>query len=119
MPSIYNLQEFDPYKIISGEIDPKKVVPTKYRELPTNSAGMIIVDKNLDLTYLRKLSSLYTTKTKQSKFESVVDTEFTELEPVPQITVTVGGIDVSNIDVVDTITNPSDSAAAAGPGLVL
>jgi hypothetical protein len=119
MPSIYNLQEFDPSKIVSGEIDPKKVVPIKYQELPTNSAGMIIVDKNSDLTYLRKLSSLYTTKTKQSKFESVVDTEFTELEPVPQITVTVGGVNVSELNVIDTVINTSDSTTAAGPGLIL
>lgn len=84
MPAVYNLHEFAPDKIISGEIDPKKVVPIKYQPLPTNSVGMLIVDKNQDLTYLRKLSSLYTIKTRQTKFESIIDTAFTELEPLPQ-----------------------------------
>jgi hypothetical protein len=110
MPSIYNLQEFEPSKIISGEINPKKVVPIKYQELPTNSVGMIIVDKNSDLTYLRKLSSLYIKKTKQSKFESIIDTTFTELEPIPQITSPINRVDFSDVDIVPT--NTSDLTTA-------
>lgn len=120
MPAIYDLHEFDPAKIISGEIDPKKVVPIKYQQLPSNSAGMIIIDKNLDLTYFKRLSNLYTVKTKQSKFETIVDTAFTELEPVPQDVMPI------SISVVDTsitsaaVQNVQNSTAAvAGPGLSL
>jgi len=119
MPAIYDLHEFDPFKIISGEVDLKKVVPIKYQQLPSNSAGMIIIDKNLDLTYFKKLSNLYTVKTKQSKFESVVDNVFTELDLVPQIAVTAGGVDVTELDVVNTAVNQADSSAAAVTGLTL
>lgn len=118
MPAVYDLHEFAPDKIISGEIDPKKVVPIKYQPLPTNSVGMVIVDKNQDLTYLRKLTSLYTIKTRQTKFESIVDTTFTELEPIPQEPIPSV---LSNVftSVIENVADTSTSTAAAGPGLVL
>jgi hypothetical protein len=119
MPAIYDLHEFSPTKIISGEIDPTKVVPIKYQPLPTNSAGMVIVNKNDDLTYLKRLSNLYAVKTKQSKFETVVDTAFTELEPVPP-TVIPSSISIVDTSITSTaVQNAQNSTAAAGPGLSL
>lgn len=119
MPAIYDLHEFEPSKIISGEIDPKKVVPIKYQPLPSNSVGMTIIDKNQDLTYFRKLTSLYTIKTRQTKFESVVNTTFTELEPVPQedIPSTLSNVDTSVVT--GPINTATSTASVAGPGLVL
>lgn len=101
MTTVYNLHEFNPDKILSGEIEPVKVVPTKYQQYDINSSGMIIIDKTEDLTYQRKLISLYTEKTKQSKFESVIDINFSELERTPTSAIPLK----SNVRTTDVMTS--------------
>ena len=77
--SIYELHEFDPDKIITGEINPDKIEPFKYSAFMRDSKGMSIIDKNTDLSNYRSLVNLNTTKTSQTKFNQVIDIEFAEL----------------------------------------
>ena len=42
--SIYELHEFDPDKIITGEINPDKIEPFKYSAFMRDSKGMSIID---------------------------------------------------------------------------
>jgi hypothetical protein len=77
--SVYKIQEFNPSKVITGEINPDTVVPVKYYEYPSGSNGVITVDENLDLTVTRRLLSLSTIKTSWSKFQQIVDVTFKEL----------------------------------------
>lgn len=76
--SIYELHEFDPDKIITGEINPDKIEPFKYSAFMRDSKGMSIIDKNTDLSNYRSLVNLNTTKTSQTKFNQVIDIEFAE-----------------------------------------
>jgi len=79
MDQIYNLQEFYPPKLVSGEIDPDVVKNIKYRPYPTSSLGVVILDENTDLTDDRKFINLYTGKASWKKIQQVVDTTFSEL----------------------------------------
>ena len=74
----YELHEFDPAKIMTGEINPDKIVPIKFPPFEKDSKGMIIIDKNQDVSSKRILVNLNTQKTSQTKFNQVIDVEFTE-----------------------------------------
>ena len=80
--SIYELHEFDPDKIITGEINPDKIEPFKYSAFMRDSKGMSIIDKNTDLSNYRSLVNLNTTKTSQTKFNQVIDIEFAEFTKI-------------------------------------
>jgi hypothetical protein len=75
---IYDLHEFDPVKIITGEINPDTIEPFKYYAFIRDSKGMSIIDKNTDLSSYRSLVNLNTTKSSQTKFNQVIDIEFVE-----------------------------------------
>ena len=74
----YELHEFDPAKIMTGEINPDKIVPIKFPPFEKDSKGMTIIDKNQDVSSKRILVNLNTQKTSQTKFNQVIDVEFTE-----------------------------------------
>ena len=74
----YELHEFDPAKIMTGEINPDKIVPIKFPPFEKDSKGMTIIDKNQDVSSKRILVNLNTQKTSQTKFNQVIDVEFAE-----------------------------------------
>ena len=85
--SNYHLHEFDPVKIVTGEIDPYAVDSAKFEPYTRNAKGTAVVDKNADLTYGRTLISLQTSKSTQTKFNQVVSIEFEEfVEPTNNAT---------------------------------
>ena len=85
--SNYHLHEFDPVKIVTGEIDPYAVDSAKFEPYTRNAKGTSVVDKNADLTYGRTLISLQTSKSTQTKFNQVVSIEFEEfVEPTNNAT---------------------------------
>ena len=47
--SNYHLHEFDPVKIVTGEIDPYAVDSAKFEPYTRNAKGTSVVDKNADL----------------------------------------------------------------------
>ena len=74
----YELHEFDPAKVMTGEINPDKIEPIKFPPFEKDSKGMTIIDKNQDVSSKRILVNLNTQKTSQTKFNQVIDVEFTE-----------------------------------------
>lgn len=85
--SNYHLHEFDPVKIVTGEIDPYAVESAKFEPYTRNAKGTSVIDKNADLTYGRTLISLQTSKSTQTKFNQVVSIEFEEfVEPTNNAT---------------------------------
>ena len=77
----YELHEFDPTKIFTGEIQPHEVNSFKYEAYGANTLGQLVIDKNTSIEGKRKFISLATKKTSQSKFNQVVDIEFAEFTP--------------------------------------
>jgi hypothetical protein len=78
---IYDLYEFDPDKIVTGEINPDQIDPLLYKPFDRSSNGTILIDKNKDLTNQKTLISLNVSKTSNVKFNQVIDAtiqEFTE-----------------------------------------
>jgi hypothetical protein len=74
----YSLEKIDPEKILTGELDPDKVVYVKYQDVPKNAAGNLIFDKNTDLTFVRKFVNLQVAKPTRGKFKTVIDCDFKE-----------------------------------------
>jgi hypothetical protein len=74
----YELHEFDRDKVFTKQINPKEVNSFKYSPYSVNELGQIIINKNESLDSQRKFISMTTKKTTQSKFNQVVDTEFSE-----------------------------------------
>jgi len=74
----YELHEFDPAKIMTGEINPDKIEPIKFPPFEKDSKGMTVIDKNQDVSSKRILVNLNTQKTSQTKFNQVIDVEFAE-----------------------------------------
>lgn len=72
----YELHEFYRDKIITGEIDPNKIVNVKYISYDRNDKGLLILDKNKDLQFSKSFYSLATKKCSQEKFNQIVDIEF-------------------------------------------
>ena len=79
MENIYQLQDFNPSKIVTGEINPDTVTNIKYQPYPTSSMGMVMIDENMDLSNYRKLFSVTTSKTTWSAFKQTIDVNFAEL----------------------------------------
>lgn len=78
---IYELYEFDPDKIVTGEINPDQIDPLLYVTFERNDKGTVIIDKNKDLTNQKTLINLNVSKTSTVKFNQVIDAviqEFTE-----------------------------------------
>jgi len=74
----YEIHEFDPVKIFTGEINPLEVNSFKYEAYNTSTAGQLVIDKNSTTDTKRKFISLATKKTSYAKFNQVVDVEFEE-----------------------------------------
>jgi len=74
----YELHEFDPVKVFTGEIDPLEVNSFNYEEYNTNTVGQIVIDKNNTTDTKRKFISLATKKTSYTKFNQIIDIEFAE-----------------------------------------
>jgi hypothetical protein len=74
----YELHEFDPVKVFTGEIDPLEVNSFKYEAYNTNTVGQIVIDKNNLTDTKRKFISLATKKTSYTKFNQIIDIEFAE-----------------------------------------
>jgi hypothetical protein len=74
----YSLEALDTEKILTGELDPDKVVYIKYQDVPKNTAGSLVFDKNTDLTFVRKFINLQVAKTTRGKFKTVIDCDFKE-----------------------------------------
>jgi len=74
----YELHEFDPVKVFTGEINPLEVNSFKYETYNTNTLGQIVIDKNNLTDVKRKFISLATKKTSYAKFNQVIDVEFDE-----------------------------------------
>ncbi len=74
----YSLEKIDPEKILTGELDPDKVVYVKYQDVPKNAAGNLIFDKNTELTFVRKFVNLQVAKPTRGKFKTVIDCDFKE-----------------------------------------
>jgi prefoldin subunit 5 len=74
----YELHEFDPVKVFTGEINPLEVNSFKYEAYNTNTAGQIVIDKNNPIDAKRKFISLATKKISYAKFNQVIDVEFDE-----------------------------------------
>jgi hypothetical protein len=74
----YQLHEFDPEKVFTGQINSLEVNSFKYESYSSNTVGQIVIDKNNPIDGKRKFISLVTKKTSQSKFNQVVDIEFAE-----------------------------------------
>ena len=75
---IYDLHEFNPAKIVTGQINLNTLTPINYQPYPTNVNGTVTIDKNSDLEFKRNLIPLNVTKYEQSKFNEVVDIKFIE-----------------------------------------
>jgi hypothetical protein len=61
----YNLFQFDPIKLGTGEIDPTKVIPMRYTPIEQNNIGVVLVDQNKDLSNSRRfLSAILRSKSK-------------------------------------------------------
>lgn len=78
---IYELHEFDPDGIVTGEINPDQIDPLLYKPFDKSSNGTVLIDKNKDLTNQKTLISLNVSKTSNVKFNQVIDAtiqEFTE-----------------------------------------
>ena len=78
---IYTLHEFDPDKIVTGQINPNQIDPLLYKSFSSSSNGTVIIDKNKDLTNQKTLINLNVSKTSNIKFNQVIDSviqEFTE-----------------------------------------
>jgi len=74
----YEIHEFDPVKIFTGEINPLEVNSFKYEAYNTSISGQLVIDKNNTTDTKRKFISLVTKKTSYAKFNQVVDVEFDE-----------------------------------------
>jgi hypothetical protein len=74
----YELHEFDPEKVFTGEINTLEVNSFKYEAYNLNTVGQIVIDKNNPIDGKRKFVSLVTKKTSQSKFNQVIDIDFAE-----------------------------------------
>ena len=74
----YELHEFDPVKVFTGEINPLEVNSFKYEAYNTNTLGQIVIDKNNPIDAKRKFISLATKKTSYAKFNQIIDVEFDE-----------------------------------------
>ena len=74
----YELHEFDPVKVFTGEINPLEVNSFKYEAYGTNTVGQIVIDKNNPTDTKRKFINLATKKTTYTKFNQIVDVEFAE-----------------------------------------
>ena len=77
----YDLHEFDKDKVVTGEVDPTKIVPIKYQPYEKNSLGQTIIDSNKNINGLRYNIGLNTKKVSQQKFDQVIDIEFEEFLP--------------------------------------
>ena len=103
MSVIYTTQEIQPAKIITGEINPDKVINFKYQPYPTSSLGVIVVDENSNVSESRKFISLYALKSSWQKFQQVVDTTFSELEilgnPPLEFTLSLMDVQAQNLQV--------------------
>lgn len=78
----YELHEFDPVKIITGEISPASVESIKYYPYNKTAKGTTVIDQNQDLSNSRTLFSLQTTKSSQKKFNQVISIDFEDfVEP--------------------------------------
>ena len=71
----YELIEYNSDKIITGEINPD-LINSNITTYEKNSDGIIIIDKNKDLSNQKMLISLNTTKISNAKFNQIIDTEF-------------------------------------------
>jgi hypothetical protein len=76
--SNYQLHEFDPEKVFTGQINSLEVNSFKYESYGSNTVGQTVIDKNNPIDGKRKFISLVTKKTSQSKFNQVVDIDFAE-----------------------------------------
>ena len=82
----YELIEYDPDKIFTGEINPD-LINSNITTYEKNSEGTIIIDKNKDLTSQKMLISLNTTKISNVKFNQIIDIEFQDFpDPVDKST---------------------------------
>jgi len=82
----YELIEYDPDKIFTGEIKPD-LINSNITTYEKNSEGTIIIDKNKDLTSQKMLISLNTTKISNVKFNQIIDIEFQDFpDPVDKST---------------------------------
>lgn len=76
---IYELHEYDPDKIVTGQINPDRIDPLLFPEYKKNTNGIVIFDKNsTELSTQRTLINLTSTKTSVKKFNEIVDTEIQE-----------------------------------------
>lgn len=82
--AIYDLHEFDPVKLATGQIDPMKINNIKFRPYTQTNTGIIQIDKNKDLSNYRNFFSLATSKPSQIKFDQVIDIEFKEFITLPK-----------------------------------
>lgn len=72
------LEPIDPEQILSREIKPSETSPIKYQNYRKNDSGLVIIDKNEDLTFSRNFLPLYTTTLNKKSFDTVVKAEFEE-----------------------------------------
>ena len=77
----YELHEFDHNNIVSKKAKPDLVVSTNYTPYTENESGLVVIDKNSDLTFQRNLISLTTTRPTQLNVERVIDIDFQEFVP--------------------------------------
>ena len=80
--SIYELHEFQPDRLLSGQIVPTRVIPTKYISYATASNGITVINENTNISNNRSFISLYTTKISDVKFNQIIDLEFKEFPPI-------------------------------------
>jgi hypothetical protein len=83
--AVYELHEFDPVRLVTGQIDPNTINNFKYRPYETGSNGIYNIDKNKDLSNSRNLINLNSTKVSQIKFNQVIDIDFNEFVTLPKV----------------------------------
>ena len=88
----YNLFQFDPIKLGTGEIDPTKVIPMRYTPIEQNNIGVVLVDQNKDLSNSRRFLSAYTTKASINKVSQVLNLSFIEFLPPPIVLDTINPV---------------------------
>lgn len=72
------LEPIDSQQLLTGEITPTETTPIKYQKYRTNESGLVIIDKNEDLSFSRNFLPLYTKTYNKTSFDTVVKNEFEE-----------------------------------------
>jgi hypothetical protein len=72
------LEPINPQQLLTGEITPTETNPIKYQKYRTNESGLVVIDKNEDLSFSRNFLPLYAKTYNKTAFDTVIKNEFEE-----------------------------------------